>query len=293
MLLVAATAVCAWIFTTWYQAVVLGTIMFVGSLAVPLATLVFFFETNALRNISIARVMEVFFAGGVASIAVSFMMFQFFPDAGTGKLMPAIMTGLVEEIGKVLIVAFFLSRTRGKNYILNGLLLGAAVGAGFAVFESAGYAFNSFIDSVANSHIEYINDGLKKVVEFTNESYKRMYAQMWGPAFGAMLDTVRARAYLAVGGHVVWAAVEGAALALCEGDSGFRVRLLGDTRFLAMATLCIVLHGLWDATVPIVDEIALPIVGSPKYVLLIVLIWIVVMVMLHRGLSQLNEYVGR
>ena len=58
-----------------------------------------------------------------------------------------------------------------------------------------------------------------------------------------------------------------------------------------MATLCIVLHGIWDTAVPVVDEIQLPMLGTPKYVLLVVLIWIVVMVMLHRGLVQLNECV--
>ena len=285
-LLVAVTVVCAWIFTTWGQTVVLGTIMFVGSLAVPVAALTFFFETNALRNISIARVLEVFFAGGVASIAVSFMAFQFFPDAGAGELIPAVLTGVVEELGKILIVAFFLGRTRGKNYILNGLLLGAAVGAGFAVFESAGYAFSSFIDSVAISHIDYISGG-----EFSAETYNEMYLHMWRPAFEWMFDTVLQRGYLAIGGHVAWAAVEGAALALCEGEDGFKMSQLGDTRFLAMATLCIVLHGIWDTAVPVVDEIQLPMLGTPKYVLLVVLIWIVVMVMLHRGLVQLNECV--
>ena len=56
-----------------------------------------------------------------------------------------------------------------------------------------------------------------------------------------------------------------------------------------MATLCVVLHGLWDAEIPVLDGINWPVLGSPKYVLLVILIWVVVMVMLHRGLTQLNE----
>ena len=56
----------------------------------------------------------------------------------------AFLTGVVEEIGKVVIVYWFLRRL-GKLSILSGLLIGASVGAGFAAFESAGYALKPVI----------------------------------------------------------------------------------------------------------------------------------------------------
>ncbi|MDQ0871631.1 RsiW-degrading membrane proteinase PrsW (M82 family) [Paenibacillus sp. V4I3] len=45
-----------------------------------------------------------------------------------------IFIGLIEEAAKVLAILFCL-RNRKYHFILNGLLVGAAVGSGFAAFE--------------------------------------------------------------------------------------------------------------------------------------------------------------
>ena len=113
-----------------------GLIM-MGSLAVPLATVILVFELNVLRNVSFNRVLVLVASGGVVSLFVSLAGFSL------SKLdwMGASSAGIVEEIGKlsgVIIVA----RSFKTKYILNGLLFGASVGAGFAFFESAGYAFD-------------------------------------------------------------------------------------------------------------------------------------------------------
>ena len=42
--------------------------------------------------------------------------------------------GLVEETGKALIIVYFVNKLK-TNKILNGLLIGAAIGAGFAVLN--------------------------------------------------------------------------------------------------------------------------------------------------------------
>lgn len=257
----------------WGNAKILPTIMFVGSLAVPFSLVIFFFETNVLRNISFARVVEMFMVGGIASLIATLFVSQFFPETGQvgevgAGLIPGLITGVVEELGKIFIIAFFMSRTKGKNYVLSALLIGATVGAGFAVFESAGYAFENMLDKWGDS------GSIRVGYEF-------------------MLLVISTRAVLALGGHVVWAAVEGAALAICEGDGGFKLRMLGDIRFLAIAILCMLLHAIWDTTIPFLDQMAIPLFLTPKFVLLIVLIWIVVMVMLHRGLAQLNSMRGQ
>ena len=110
-----------------------GLIM-MGSLAVPLATVILVFELNVLRNVSFNRVLVLVASGGVVSLFVSLAGFSL------SKLdwMGASSAGIVEEIGKlsgVIIVA----RSFKTKY---GLLFGASVGAGFAFFESAGYAFD-------------------------------------------------------------------------------------------------------------------------------------------------------
>ena len=165
--------------------------------------------------------------------------------------------------------------------VLNGLLIGATVGAGFATFESAGYAFYNFLMSFVSSFFEnLIYSGLDE-------------AAAMGAAFNAgftpMMVVIVLRGILAIGGHVAWAACEGAALALSEGDEGFELRQLADRRFLVIALISVVLHGIWDMDMPVIDSITIPVVGVPvRYLLLIVAIWLVVAVMLHRGLAQIN-----
>lgn len=115
--------------------------MFVGALLVPLTVIIFFWEMNVPRNISIVDVVSVFFVGGVLSLVLTLLLFEIFPSGGldyTG----AIIVGIVEEVGKVLAVAYFIKKKNPK-YKLNGLLLGSCVGGGFAVFKTAGYAFNT------------------------------------------------------------------------------------------------------------------------------------------------------
>lgn len=235
--------------------------MFVGALMVPFAVVVFFFETNAFRNLGLIRVLEIFFVGGVLSILCIYPLSLIFPGGGAGDLGPAMITGIVEELAKAAVVALFFKLTGGRHYVLTGLLIGAAVGAGFAVFETAGYIFGELLEPV------------DLVTGFAN-----------------MAELAGLRAWLAPGGHVAWAAVEGGALALCDKGQGFELGHLASKTFFPFLLIPIVLHGLWD-TLPLVpfDLVSVPLLGTLKYALLIAAIWVVLLVLLHRGLAQVNE----
>ena len=112
----------------------------VGSFTVPLSTLILFLELNAWRNISMYHVLQTFLVGGCASLVATLFLFSFF-GAQELDFFGAFMTGFIEETGKAVIVFYFLKKLNMLS-ILGGLLIGAAVGAGFAAFESAGYAMN-------------------------------------------------------------------------------------------------------------------------------------------------------
>lgn len=233
--------------------------MFVGALMVPFSVAVFFFETNVARNLSLARVIEIFFVGGVLSLLCVYPLHAFFPGAGTDSVVPAMITGFVEELAKVLAIALFFRRIKGRHYVLTGLLIGSAVGAGFAVFETAGHMFASL--------------GGHGIMQ----------------GFDGMARTAVLRSCLAPGGHVAWAAVEGGALALCDEGHGFEPGQLASTQFLRFLAVSVVFHGVWDATpVPVLDWVALPFFVSAKYVLLIFAVWIVIYVLLRRGLAQIG-----
>lgn len=127
---------------------VLPAIMFVGSLVVPFSILTLFWETNIPRNISIFFVIVLFLVGGVASLIPTLFGYSIVGGTNFG-LMGAISIGIIEEIGKAIIVIYLINAKKYK-YILNGLLIGACIGAGFAVFESAGYAFRFLIVNPRN-----------------------------------------------------------------------------------------------------------------------------------------------
>ena len=110
-----------------------GLIM-VGSFAVPITTLIFFVEINARRNVSLYQVIRLLFIGGILSLILSLFLFQLTSFLKLGWL-GASVAGLAEEPGKLLALLTVAGISKYR-YKLNGLLFGAAVGAGFAAFES-------------------------------------------------------------------------------------------------------------------------------------------------------------
>lgn len=97
-------------------------IIFVGSFAIPFATLMLFFELNVRRNVSLYQIGRLVVFGGAASILFSLLGYQVASGAKLDWL-GASVAGLVEEPGKLLVLAFIVNNRRYR-WILNGLLLG-------------------------------------------------------------------------------------------------------------------------------------------------------------------------
>ncbi|MHA8262411.1 PrsW family intramembrane metalloprotease [Lactobacillaceae bacterium Melli_B3] len=110
----------------------------VGSLVVPFSILIMFYEMNVYRNISLMQVFTTFLVGGVASLVATMMLYDIVPSGNGISFGSAILVGLIEETAKTIIIVMFINQFK-LNYILNGMLIRAAIGAGFAVFETSGY----------------------------------------------------------------------------------------------------------------------------------------------------------
>jgi len=199
-----------WIFDQFNNIRLVPGLIMTGSVAVPFALLLFFFEANAPRNISLYQVIKLVLLGGLVSIVISLFLFKL---TGLTGWLGAAGAGIVEESGKALTLLIVISRPRYR-WTLNGLLLGAAVGTGFAVFESAGYA---------------LDFGVSQGVQ-------------------AMKDTILTRGVLTVfGGHTIWTGLAGAALWRARGTRPFRPQLFLDPMFLRVFIFCIGIHMLWNA----------------------------------------------
>jgi len=237
-------------------------LIIMGAFAVPFTTLVLFMEVNAFRNISVYDVMKFFLVGGCASLVVTLFLFNLdIVDTDLSSTWGAMMVGVIEEVGKLIIVYMLIKRLPSCNYILCALLAGACVGAGFAAFESAGYAMRPMLE-IANIAGAY---GM-------------------GMPTDEMMDVVTTSIYmrgiLAPGGHVAWAAISGAALIIAKGAKPLTSDVLTNGRFLKIFAIPVVLHGLWDA--PILE-------GYLKCIALVILVWIVVLILINMGLDEVKN----
>lgn len=243
---------CYTLFNT--ESAVSGLIL-IGSFAVPIVLVVFFFETNVPCNISILRVGEMFLYGGVASIVVTLILYDFVPvNVPPYGIDPftAVTIGIIEETGKLIIVIWFIKRMNTK-FILNGLLIGAVIGAGFAAFESAGYV-------------------LSTLDRFTLDQLARR---------DDFLYVILLRAWESIGTHAIWTGIAGAAVVKVKQARSFQSKLLFHAPFLKLFAVPILLHALWDMSLPVMDNVLI------KPAALIVAGWLFVFVLIHSGLRQI------
>ena len=223
-------------------------VMILGAFAVPLTTLTFFFEMNTPRNVSIHRIATLFLLGAVVSLVFALVGYTM-PVLGSMGNMAA---GIVEEVAKLLTVVIVVRGVRYK-YILNGLLFGATVGAGFAAFETSGYALNQGLLAGSSLHNGVV----------------------------LMLQVLRERAFLTPWGHVAWTAIAAAAFWRVKGSQPMQISMLFDSRFLKAFMIPVVLHTIWDA------PWQLPFDGN--YILSALVSWYVVFGLVQQGLRQVNN----
>lgn len=195
----------------------------------PIALMIFFWELNIPRNISIYNLAGYFIAGGILSIFFTAILNDFLQP------MHAYAAPLTEEPAKLLASILFIQiaakRSNIRIYGVTGLCIGAAVGAGFGAFESAQYAYNLWLE-----------DGGGIVM---NEA---MLADIfWNSHF--------LRGILAVGGHTLFCAPYSAAVALHCNQKEFTSTSLTSSDFLGAFLISVVVHFLWNDGLGIISSL--------------------------------------
>jgi RsiW-degrading membrane proteinase PrsW (M82 family) len=202
------------------------TIIFLGSFVIPVTFVVYAFG-RADGVLTAQRIFTAFICGGVlgvlgASVLESALLRQ--PSS-----LSYFGVGLIEEAVK-LAALWLLARRLPRYTARDGMVLGAAVGFGFAALESAGYAFVALFGSHGLS--------LLNVVE-----------------------TEVLRGILTPFGHGLWTAILGGALFATaarsrRGRPRLRASLVG--WYLLMSLL----HALWDAANSIAFWLTLLLTGT-------------------------------
>jgi len=201
------------------------TVILLGSFLVPVAFVTYAFGL-ADKVVTAQRIFTAFVYGGVLGVLGASVLEAAFLRQPSGPAYVGV--GLIEEAAKL--AALWLVARRLPRYTMrDGIVLGAAVGFGFAAFESAGYAFNAL---------------------FTGG----------GPSLLNLVETEVLRGILTPVGHGLWTAILGGTLFGVAERHG-RLRL---SRAVAGSyVLVALLHGLWDASRGIAVWLTLLLTATP------------------------------
>ena len=191
------------------DAITIGAQFIVPAVVVPFVIVVFYWEMNIPRNIPIYDIIKFILFGGIVASVVNGVICTIL---NTGEIETASVAGLTEELTKLVIIAFILRR-KDRCWGLNGLLIGAAVGAGFAIFETNGYGI-----------VTLTEEGVTEAIHVLN-----------------------LRGALAICGHVGYSAMYGGTLALAKGRDKLQPRHFVNPFFLITFFSAMLLHALWNA----------------------------------------------
>lgn len=223
-----------------------------GVLGIPIATLLFFWEVNISKNVSIISLIRIMLLSGFVSMCVTALIHNWVIDPRN-----AIWAGPIEETAKGLTILLFI-RNKRYGFKLNGLLIGAAVGAGFEIFEDGGYVIKNFLDFascrildnpdvISNLSSDF---RLSKITLRDAIDYIAVNIIIKG-SIRAVDRTLLIRAISAPFCHIPWSALVGAALWRCKENNVFSFSNLASRKFLPLFLCAVGLHMFWNS--PLLD----------------------------------------
>jgi protease PrsW len=200
------------------DAILIPTLFLIGSFLVPVTVVTFALARLDDCRLTSNVILKGFLLAGTVGVVVSALTEIYLLPTGAGPVGNAVGlfgVGLIEEVSKGAVLLAVAWRVAERT-VHGGMVLGATVGAGFAAFESTGYAFWAYIQHT-NDHPEL-----------------------------SILQTEVSRAMLAPFGHLTWTALLGGALfaAAAPAHGGFRITPRVIWTFLGVSAL----HGAWDAS---------------------------------------------
>jgi RsiW-degrading membrane proteinase PrsW (M82 family) len=201
---------------------VIPTVVLLGSFLVPTTGVIWYVDHYQSPELTGSLVARAFIVGGVLGVMAASILESLFVRSGTAMFFAV---GLIEE-GVKLLALMFVSRGMARRTIRDGIVLGAAVGFGFAALESSGYAFNALL-----------------VIENGRPA---------GLSLSDLVVTELLRGILAPLGHGLWTGLLGGVLFRELPNGGWRPTpgLLGAYLFVS------VLHGLFDSAAGIAVSLA-------------------------------------
>lgn len=182
-------------------------IVILGNFLIPVTYVAFFYERRHFSKVRMIDILVSFFYGGFLGTFSAAILEPIFISKLDIK--GSLIVGAIEEFVKIIGV-LILIRRRCNSLRIDGIILGAAAGMGFAALESSGYTFTAFLQS--------------------------------GGSTSLVVYTTLLRGILSPLGHGTWTAILGGTLVgqCSRGNAKINIKVIG-----AYITV-IILHGLWD-----------------------------------------------
>ncbi len=195
------------------------TVVLIGCFTVPVSYVAFFYERRHLSQLNMPATTLAFLYGGILGVFGAAVLEPIL--IGELNAFSIFLVGLIEEFVKIPGI-MVIARHRRHDLPLDGLILGAAAGMGFASLESNGYAFTAFLASHGS--------------------------------ISAIVGMTLVRAILSPIGHGTWTAIL-ASVIFRESESN-RFRL--NRKVLGAYITVSVLHGAWDGLPGVLTALTLP-----------------------------------
>jgi len=191
-------------------------IVMLGNFLIPVIYVAFLYQKRTLSNVSMPMTLAGFFYGGFLGVFAAAILEPIFIH--NLNFSTAIFVGIIEEFAKIVGV-LVIFKNRNHDLQLDGLIIGAAAGMGFAALESSGYAFTTFLNS--------------------------------GGSLSSTVYITLLRGILSPLGHGTWTAILAAVLLRESAPRKFILNL----RVIGAYVTVVVLHGLWNGIPSIIGMV--------------------------------------
>jgi len=169
------------------------TLVLLGSFLVPVTFVAWAFERRDTGELTPSLLLNTFVTGGVLGVLAASLLESYLLHPSPWLF---ISVGLIEEAVK-LAALMVVTRHLTIKSARDGMILGAAVGFGFAAFESAGYAFTAL----------FTVNGLSLMQVVQTELLRGLLAPvghgLWTAIVGAVLFSSSARHHFAITGKLI------------------------------------------------------------------------------------------
>jgi RsiW-degrading membrane proteinase PrsW (M82 family) len=206
--------------------ILLPTIVLLGSFLVPVTAVVWYLDNDPSPALSPRRILAAFIIAGVVGVLAASVLEYFI----VGGVLANLEVGIIEELVKgvlILFVAWGITTFHTRD----GMVLGAAVGFGFAALESSGYALVSL----------FVVHGNKLFL-----------------SIASVVATELIRGILAPFGHGMWSSILGGVIFAAAARRG-HLRLSWSV--LGAFLLVAILHAAFDSISGIIGYLVVSVIG--------------------------------